>query len=37
MNCPRCGRDISDFEKLCPYCHEIINTTMEFNDYKKVS
>lgn len=35
MNCPRCGRDISDFEKLCPYCHEIINTTMEFNDYKK--
>lgn len=35
MNCPRCGREIPDYEKLCPYCHEIINTTMEFNDYKK--
>ena len=35
MNCPRCGRDIPEHEKLCPYCHEIISSTIGVNNYKK--
>jgi DNA-directed RNA polymerase subunit RPC12/RpoP len=28
IKCPKCGKDISNNEKSCPYCSEIIDTTM---------
>ncbi len=35
MICPRCGREISDTETLCPYCMQIIDHNVEINDYRK--
>lgn len=35
MKCPRCKNEITVGDKLCPFCHEILDNLMEFNDYKK--
>lgn len=35
MNCPRCGKEISEELTLCPFCHAEIDADMEFNDYKR--
>ena len=35
MNCPRCGKDIPDNETICPYCFQIVNNNMEFNNFRK--
>lgn len=35
MVCSRCGKEIPDEETICPFCFEIINEDLEFNNYKK--
>ncbi len=35
MICPRCAKEISDTETLCPYCMQEINKNLEFNDFKE--
>ena len=35
MNCPRCGKDIPDNETICPYCFQIVNNNMEFNNFRE--
>ncbi|MCH5299474.1 MAG: hypothetical protein J1E96_06915 [Ruminococcus sp.] len=35
MICPRCGKDISDSETICPFCYQGINRNIDFNDYRQ--
>lgn len=35
MICPRCGKEVSDTETICPFCYQEINRDVEFNDYKE--
>ncbi|MCH5303753.1 MAG: zinc ribbon domain-containing protein [Ruminococcus sp.] len=35
MICPRCAKEISDTETICPYCLQEINLNMEFNDFRE--
>lgn len=35
MICPRCGREISDTETLCPFCFQDIDKNVVFNDFRK--
>ena len=35
MICPRCGREISDTETICPFCFQDIDKNVEFNDFRK--
>lgn len=35
MICPRCGKEISDTETLCPYCMQEIDRNYEFNDFRE--
>ncbi len=35
MICPRCGKEISDTETICPFCYQEINKNVEFNDFRQ--
>lgn len=35
MICPRCGKEISDTETICPFCMQEIDKNVEFNDFRE--
>ena len=35
MICPRCGKEVPDNETICPFCFQLLNNNMEFNNFRK--
>ena len=35
MICPRCGKEVPDNETICPFCFQLVNNDMEFNNFRK--